>query len=255
MQDKSSNNLTGGNMNSPILNNNLIYKEATIATNTIHNLLCYVRSQGIDWVSESFGLNSDGKHVLSFIEGIVPHEVLDWIWDEDILKDVALKLRQWHDATVNFKYKPARWLLNNDEINEVICHNDFAPYNCVFKHNRFIGLIDFDVCSPGSRIWDISYTGYRFIPFFPDKKKEIYYEVSPFSKELMMSRLKIFLNEYSCGEKGFLYDEKRVISKLEKRLKMLANWSESYGLQIKNQEILKNAKMYSLHAKWVKSLL
>ena len=88
MQDKSSNNLTGGNMNSPILNNNLIYKEATIATNTIHNLLCYVRSQGIDWVSESFGLNSDGKHVLSYIEGIVPHEVLDWIWDEDILKEL-----------------------------------------------------------------------------------------------------------------------------------------------------------------------
>ncbi len=151
MHDKSNTFLSGGNMNSPILNNNMIYKEATSATSTIHELLCYVRAKGINWVPKSFGLNSEGKHVLSYIEGFVPQEVLGWIWNKNILKEVALKLRQWHDATVNFKYEKAQWLLDNDEINEVICHNDFAPYNCVFKDKTFIGLIDFDVCSPGSK--------------------------------------------------------------------------------------------------------
>lgn len=255
MDDRSNKLLSGGNMNSPILNNNLIYKEATAATNTIHELLCYVRAQGINWVPKSFGLNSEGKHVLSYIDGFVPQEIPGWIWNEDILKEVALILRQWHDVTVNFKYKKARWLLDNDEINEVICHNDFAPYNCVFKDKKFIGLIDFDVCSPGSRIWDIAYTSYRFIPLFPDKNKEKHSEVSPFSKEVMLNRLKIFLNAYSSDEKEFLYNEKEVIDKIEKRLKVLASWSESYGIQTKNQEIQNNAKMYLLHAKWIKGLI
>lgn len=255
MDNESNEILTGGNMNSPILNNNLIYKESTEATKTIHKLLCYVRSRGINWVPESFGINTDCKHVLSYIEGVVPEKTPDWIWHEKILKEVASKLRQWHDATVNFKYKKARWLLSNDEINEVICHNDFAPYNCVFKDNKFKGLIDFDVCSPGSRIWDIAYTSYRFIPLFPDKNEEKYYEVSPFSKKVMMNRLKIFLDSYSCDEKEYLYDEKEVINKIGKRLKVLASWSKEYGLQTKNQELQNNAKMYLLHAKWIKTFL
>ncbi|MFW6377704.1 MAG: phosphotransferase [bacterium] len=256
MNDKTNKVLTGGNMNSPILNNNLIYKESTEATNTIHELLCYIRSQGIKWVPKSFGINSDGQHVLSYIDGFVPHENPVWIWDENILKEVALKLRQWHDATVNFKYENAhQWVLENDEVNEVICHNDFAPYNCVFKDKAFVGLIDFDVCSPGSRIWDIAYTAYRFIPLYPYDNKDKYYEVSPFPKEVMMNRLKLFLNTYSCDDEGFLYDEKEVIAKVEKRLQVLANWSESYGLQTQNQEIQNNAKMYSLHAKWIKNLI
>ncbi len=70
-----------------------------------------------------------------------------------------------------------------------------------------------------------------------------------------MNRLKIFLNEYSCDEELFLYDEKEVIDKVEKRLHVLANWSESFGLQTQNKEIQNNAKMYSLHAKWMKSLI
>jgi len=255
MNDRSDKILSGGNMNYPILDNNLIYKEVTVATNTIHELLCYVRAQGIDWIPKSYGLNPEDKHVLSYIDGFVPKETPEWIWNEDILIEVALRLRQGHDATVNFKYKKAQWLLDNDEINEVICHNDFAPYNCVFSGRKFKGLIDFDVCSPGSRIWDIAYTSYRFIPLFPDKNKEKYFEVSPFSKEVMLNRLKLFLDAYSDDKKEFLYDEEKVIDKIVKRLKVLASWSESYGLKTQNQEIQNNGKMYLLHAKWIKSLI
>jgi hypothetical protein len=247
--------LVGGNMNSPTLTNNLIYKEATAATNTIHELLNYVRSRGIDWVPESFGIDSDGKHVLSYIEGVVPHDTPQWIWDDNILMDIAKRLRQWHDATVDFKFHQAQWLLKNDEAHEVICHNDFAPYNCVFQNEKFTGLIDFDTCSPGSRLWDIAYTVYRFIPLLPVDIIGSFHECSPFSEAVMNSRLVRFLEEYSCGDKEFLYDVKTVIKKVEKRLTALAKWSEEYGLQTQNKEILEHAKMYLLHAKWVNDLL
>ena len=47
---------------------------------------------------------------------------------------------------------------------EVICHNDFAPYNLMFEDGRLTGVIDLDLASPGPRVWDMAYTAYRFVP-------------------------------------------------------------------------------------------
>lgn len=51
--------LSGGNMNAPIRKNQLIYKDASIASQSIHELLRYVRASGITWVPESIGINSE----------------------------------------------------------------------------------------------------------------------------------------------------------------------------------------------------
>jgi aminoglycoside phosphotransferase (APT) family kinase protein len=46
---------------------------------------------------------------------------------------------------------------------QVIAHNDFAPYNHVFRDGRLVGAIDFDVCYPASRAWDLAWTAYRYV--------------------------------------------------------------------------------------------
>lgn len=55
---------------------------------------------------------------------------------------------------------------------EVICHNDFAPYNICFDGQHAIGIIDFDTAHPGPRVWDIAYALYRFAPFTNPKNKD-----------------------------------------------------------------------------------
>ena len=32
------------------------------------------------------------------------------------------------------------------------------------EDQRLVGVIDFDTCSPGSRVWDLTYLAYRMIP-------------------------------------------------------------------------------------------
>lgn len=215
MKDSEFEILEGGNMSKPLKKDNLIYKDASEASETIHNLLIHVKNKGINWIPKSFGINNQRKHILSFFEGIVPDEVPDWLWKEEILIDVAKKLRQWHDATVDFNYEKAKWLLTNDEPNEVICHCDFAPYNCVFENEKLKGVIDFDVCSPGSRLWDIVYTVYRFVPILPQVELKPNYDISPFAIDEIFKRLDLFLDNYSMSVNKFRYEKVNVFKLLK----------------------------------------
>lgn len=242
--------LQGGNMNTPVLKNNIVYKDENSASQNIHKLLNYLRNKKIEWVPQSFGIEN-GKHGFSFIPGNVIHDSPDWIFDDHILRQSARLLRNFHDATEDFIPENECWLLSNTEVPEVICHNDFAPYNWVFDENKNIkGLIDFDTCSPGSRIWDIAYTAYRIVPLMPCEEKSIYRETSPFSKEQMIDRLNLFLDEYSGGEKSFRYETRDVILKVRERLEAIADWSETQGKMCGNDELIEHGKMYRAHGAW-----
>lgn len=62
------------------------------------------------------------------------------------------------------------------------------------------GAIDFDFCSPGSRIWGLAYTAYRFVPLMPgpDAGETVPGERSPFAGNRMQERLEKFLAVYGA---------------------------------------------------------
>jgi Ser/Thr protein kinase RdoA (MazF antagonist) len=81
-------------------------------------------------------------------------------------------LREYHDATAGFPL-PGPWRLPAHEPAEVICHNDFAPYNLVFRDGRPAGAIDFDAASPGPRVWDLAYLAYRLVPLTAPENPDV----------------------------------------------------------------------------------
>lgn len=133
-------------------------------TPTIHRYLAHLAASGIDWVPRPVSFTRDHE-VLSFVAGNVPiYPLPDWIWRDDVVVDAAKHLRSLHDASLGFDLDQAIWQLPTHPPIEVICHNDFAPHNLAFDDDHVVGAIDFDTCSPGSRMWDIAYLATRIVP-------------------------------------------------------------------------------------------
>lgn len=112
-----------------------------------------------------------GLEVVSFVEGEVPSGGAspEYLWSESTLTDVARLLRRIHDATIGVgdaadgswrSAAPESWPV------EVVCHNDVAPWNTVFRGARPVAFIDWDTAAPGPRIWDVAYALWHFVPLY-----------------------------------------------------------------------------------------
>jgi hypothetical protein len=223
-------------------------------TPTIHRLLAHVRQQGVTWVPEPLGYDELGREILTYIPGAVPHEMPEWIWSDVVLADVARSLRQWHDATAGFDLTGSSWGLDARDPPEVICHNDFAPYNCVFRDGRLVGAIDFDVCAPGPRLWDIAYTAYRFVPLMPSldacDSPELG-ERSPFESFDTQARLDTFLDAYSAAGVPVHFAPSAVIASTIDRLRALATWTTEHARINGVAALANHGAMYLAHAQWL----
>jgi len=236
--------LRGGNSSTVVRIGNKVHRNVGPWTPTIHKLLSYLREQGINEVPEPFGFDEQGREVLSFIEGDVGNYPLpDWLWSHNLLYESFALMRRVHDATNIAEFKNAIWQHPIHEPQEVICHNDFAPYNMVFKDDHVVGMIDFDTASPGPRIHDFSYLAYRLIPFGEDAG-----EGAP-SMDARMERLASAIKSY-----GMNFTIREVLFTMATRLKDLAESSDEQSKRTGQLELAEHAAMYRRDAERVQVL-
>jgi Phosphotransferase enzyme family len=158
--------LTGGNMTPVVRVGDTVRRAAGPWTPTIHALMHHLRANGFTAVPEPLGLDGKGREIISLLRGATADYPLpEFVLSEPMLNTVARTLRAFHDATLGFVAPPdAVWQWPAHEPQQVICHNDFAPYNLMFDDEQLTGVIDLDLASPGPRVRDMSYTAYRFVP-------------------------------------------------------------------------------------------
>jgi hypothetical protein len=175
--------LAGGSMTAVVRVGDTVRRTAGPWTPTIHALLRHLRGKGFDCVPEPLGLDDRGREILSLLPGRpATYPLPAFAWTDATLRAVATTLRAYHEASAGFEPPgDAVWQWPAHRPAEVICHNDFAPYNLMFEDGVLTGVIDLDLASPGPRIWDIAEAAYRFVPLtdpanpdapFPGAKKQ-----------------------------------------------------------------------------------
>jgi hypothetical protein len=118
--------LEGGSVNHVTLVNGHVRRPAPARAAFVHLLLRLFEQAGWTGAPRLIGITSDGREMLSYIDGCV-------VWETERLKEaqvvqslagVARLVRQFHDLTAGDALAGA---------SEVVCHNDLSPKNTVCR--------------------------------------------------------------------------------------------------------------------------
>ncbi len=212
---ESEEKLTGGNMTAVSRVGDTVRRGVGPWTKQVHKLLTHLRAKGIQEVPAPIGFDETGREILSFIPGRVGHYPLpESLRTDEVLTSAARLLRRIHDATTDVaQIWQSGWQAPTWEPVEVICHGDFAPYNCVFDMGRLIGVIDFDHAHPGNREWDLAYALYRFVPIMDPSNPENYGTIQE-----QCRRTRLFCDEYGLLERS------KVVKSIQLRIASMADY-------------------------------
>jgi Ser/Thr protein kinase RdoA (MazF antagonist) len=138
---------------------------------SIHAFLRAVRSAGFEGASSPVGIDEDGRERLVFVDGEVPLAPYpDWSQSDTALASIAGLLRGLHDAAQTFDPQGLIW---NDALADpaggtLVCHNDVAPDNVVFRNGIAVALLDFEFAAPGRRVYDVAQLARLCVPIDDD---------------------------------------------------------------------------------------
>jgi Ser/Thr protein kinase RdoA (MazF antagonist) len=240
--------LRGGNDGETTRRGDRVFRTAGPWTPGVQRLMRHLREAGLDWVPEPLGIDDRGREVVRFIAGEVPNYPLPgYVWEERTLVEAGRMLREMHDAAAGYADPEAAWRQPVHEPVETICHNDVAPYNMVFREGRLVGLIDFDMASPGSRLWDMAYLAYRLAPLSAPGNAE----AGPFGTGEQLARLEVLVAAY-----GVDFPTGDVLRMAQARLVDLARYSEEVAAaRTGNGELREHAALYRSDAVYIEGVL
>lgn len=152
--------LDGGNVSADVVRiGDTVRKPWTAATPHVHSFIAAVRRAGVDVPTVS-GPDQQGRQMIEFIPGTLAIESSPLTRAE--LTRVGAMVRAIHDASASFvPDSDARWTVAIPaSADELICHNDLAPWNLIIG-DRW-AFIDWDAAGPSTRVWDLAYSAQAF---------------------------------------------------------------------------------------------
>lgn len=162
--------LPGGNANRGyvVRKGNRVHRPATENSRVVEAVLRYLEAAGYDAAPKFEGSDSEGRDVLSWVEGTVYSTTLPaWISAPTTVAKVSSLVRRLHDALRDFadpfpwKPKfPAPPSLRGDQL----CHGDVGFGNVVFRGHDPIALIDFEFIVRADPLLDVAAIASQWTP-------------------------------------------------------------------------------------------
>jgi hypothetical protein len=216
--------LSGGNLSGTVRVGDTVRRLTGDWTPAVHALLRYLSSADFAGSPRALGFDEKGRESLTYLEGeagsMMPQPA--YMWSDDALVAAAQLIRRYHDTVEDFAPPPdARWRaqLGAPREGQIICHNDLAPWNTIFLSGAPSALIDWDFAAPGTRLWDVAYAVWRWVPVYGEWKCRIVgCDVPDYGR-----RARLFCDAYGLDDRGALLDTTRM------RMQALSDTIRSWG--------------------------
>jgi Phosphotransferase enzyme family len=167
-------------------------------------LLDHLERAGFDGAPRFEGLDDRGREILSFIPGeAVLEPYPDWALSDEALVSVAELLRRYHEAAASFDAAGRSWpeFVPAQFREGLVSHNDPNLDNVIFSGGVAVGLIDFDLASPGSAVWDVACAARLWAPMREER------DAPEALRGRALERLQIFVDAYGLPHR----DRSRVV--------------------------------------------
>jgi hypothetical protein len=159
-------------------------------------LLDHLERAGFDGAPRFLGADDRGRETLSYIPGEAAIEPLrDWALTDEALVSVAELLRRYHDAAAGFDASGRAWpdFVPPEFRDGLVSHNDPNLDNVIFSDGVAVGLIDFDLASPGSAVWDVACAARLWAPLREER------DAPEELRGRSLERLGIFIDAYGLA--------------------------------------------------------
>jgi hypothetical protein len=158
----------GGNLNDAVRVGDTVRRRAGPWTAAVHSLLRFLEDAGFP-APRARGMDDKGREILEYIDGEAhpgnPIPLPDSVFADQHLVAAARQLRQYHDLVMGFVPPPdTDWRLVGPAPHDLICHNDWSPWNALFREGRYALTLDWDLAGPGPRLWDIANAAHAWVP-------------------------------------------------------------------------------------------
>ena len=164
-------------------------------------LLDHLERVGFDGAPRFLGVDDRGREMLSFIPGEAAIEpVHDWALTDEALVSVAELLRRFHEAAASFDAAGHRWpdFVPPEFRDGLVSHNDPNLDNVIFSGGVAVGLIDFDLASPGSAVWDVACAARLWAPLRDER------DMPDELRARSLERLRMFVDAYGLPRRDRL---------------------------------------------------
>jgi Phosphotransferase enzyme family len=241
----------GGNLSGATRIGDSVHRSTGKWTPAGHALLGFLEGAGFEAAPRVVGLDEQGREVLSYIEGESkpsPPYPSFMITDKALVQAGHL-LRRFHDLSQKFKASAlSEWQSGEADPGplEVICHGDWTPYNAVFRDGELVAMVDWDFAHPGSRIWDLAWALFQWVPLCDDAEAVAGGWTLPVDRG---NRLRLVCDAYGLEDRRPLLDAivRRVASNIETIHKRAAQGDRGFQAMLETGHV----KWYTAALKYV----
>ncbi len=156
----------------------------------VAGFLDHLESVGFEGSPRFLGLDAEGRDVLTFLAGdVAGDDVEEWARTDALLASLGRFVRRLHEASVGFvPVEPFPPQSVEQDPFELVAHLDITPQNTVVRDGEVVGVVDFDLAGPSTRLIDSLNTAMHWVPL--RAPEDLRHDADQFA------RLRIFADAY-----------------------------------------------------------